>query len=115
MDTESNTDPADDRAESILITNEAAADRYETVMNGELAYLEYRLEPGRLVLIHTEVPPDLEGHGVGSALVRRALNDAATNGLAVVPLCEFAAGYIRTHPRYLPLIAPEYRGEVTSS
>lgn len=115
MGRDMNTNAADDSAESILITDLRGPERYESVVNGELAYLQYRLDPGRMVLIHTEVPPDLEGKGIGSALARRALNDAAQRDLEVVPECQFVASFIREHPQYLPLVAPEYQARILTS
>lgn len=93
-------------ADAIPIVNNVEAQRYEAAVDGEVAFLAYRLEPGRLVLVSTEVPPTLEGHGLGSALARAALLDAADRGLLVVPLCPFVASYIRHHQKYLPLVAP---------
>lgn len=100
---------------AISIDNNVAAHRYEAVVDGEIAYLAYRLEAGRLLLVSTQVPPNLQGHGLGSALARAALQDAADRGLLVVPLCPFVASYIRRHQAYLPLVAPEYRALVTAS
>jgi uncharacterized protein len=102
------TDP-----KNVAVTNDEAAQRYEAMVDGELAYLEYMLQPGRIELIHTEVPSALEGHGVGSALARTALEDARARQLDVVPLCPFVASFIRHHQEYLPIVAPSYRERVT--
>jgi len=98
----------------IPIANIEAEQRYQADVNGELATLAYRLEPGRIVLVSTDVPPNLEGHGLGSALAQAALRDAADRGLMVVPLCPFVADYIRRHQEYLPLVARDYRALVTA-
>jgi predicted GNAT family acetyltransferase len=50
------------------------------------------------VLVHTAVPPELEGQGIGGTLVRAALERAASEGLTVVPLCPFARGWLQRHP-----------------
>lgn len=65
----------------------------------------YRLRPGRIVFTHTVVDPAFEGRGVGSALVRTALDDARAKGLSVVPLCPFFRGWIDHHPDYADLVA----------
>jgi predicted GNAT family acetyltransferase len=67
-------------------------------MNGRLAELIYRRDPHQLVLIHTEVPPELEGHGIGGQLVRAAIDDAERRGLTVVPRCPFARAWLEQHP-----------------
>jgi predicted GNAT family acetyltransferase len=72
--------------------------RYETEIDGTTAYLSYARQGDHLVLVHTEVPGALEGHGVGGALVSAAIDDAARRGLVVVPRCPFASAWLRRHP-----------------
>jgi len=66
--------------------------------DGAVAYLVYRTEPGRLILVHTEVPEALGGHGVGGELVAAAIARARAGGLTVVPWCPFARRLLREHP-----------------
>lgn len=80
------------------ITDNQDASRFEVTVKGRLAKLRYRRNGDRLVLIHTEVPPELEGHGFGAALVRAAAGRAQRDGLTVVPLCPFARGWLKRHP-----------------
>ncbi len=54
--------------------------------------------------LHTEVPKELNGKGIGSALVRGLLDIARTQGLKVVPVCPFVSGYIAKHPEYADLL-----------
>ena len=61
-------------------------------------FIEFEESDGRLRLIHTEVADEREGQGLGSALVRGALDDAERRGLTVVPECEFVAGWLDRHP-----------------
>jgi len=72
--------------------------RFETTVDGTTAFLTYHRNGKRLVLIHTEVPESLEGKGVGSAIVRFALDYARTNDLTVVPQCPFVRAYLERHP-----------------
>jgi predicted GNAT family acetyltransferase len=95
--------------DSIVITNNEAAQRYESQFDGSLAIIQYERKDGRIVFLHTEVPEALEGRGIASKLARAALEDAKTQELMVVPLCPFVSGYIRKHPEYLPLVDPAYR------
>jgi predicted GNAT family acetyltransferase len=91
-------------------------ERYEIWTDGELAgFVQYRLHDGRITLIHTEIDPEHEGAGLGSQLARAALDDARVRQLAVVPVCPFIADFIRRHPdRYLDLVVPSMRAEVTA-
>ncbi|WP_242901340.1 GNAT family N-acetyltransferase [Actinomadura terrae] len=88
------------------ITDNAEQGRYEIRVDGELAgFAEYKAEPGRLVLTHTEVLPAFEGKGVGGALARGALDDVRAKGLSVVPRCPFVKTWIDRHPDYQDLVA----------
>ena len=72
--------------------------RFELHADGWLAELAYRTRGNRLVLIHTEVPFELEGRGIGGRLVTAAVDRAAREGLTLVPLCPFARGWLERHP-----------------
>lgn len=65
---------------------------------------DYTLADGVLTLTHTVVESAYEGRGVGSALVRTALDSARDRGLSVVPSCPFVAGWIQKHPDYADLV-----------
>ena len=80
------------------VTDNQAASRFELHADGQLAELPYRRNGNRLVLIHTEVPEQLEGRGIGSALVLAAIERAERDGMTVVPLCPFARGWLERHP-----------------
>jgi predicted GNAT family acetyltransferase len=82
--------------------------RYEVLVDGALGgFAAYRLAPGRIVFTHTEVDDAYEGHGVGSTLVRGALDDARARKLLVTPICPFVRAYIERHTEYQDLVAPK--------
>ena len=94
--------PSDD---DVQVVDNPAELRYELEVDGVLAgIVRYRTEPGVVVLVHTDVDPAFEGRGLGGRLVSGALDDIRDRGLRVVPLCPFAAAYIRRHPEYVDLI-----------
>jgi uncharacterized protein len=80
------------------ITDNQADLRFELEADGHVAVLTYRRNGKRLVLIHTDVPTELEGHGFGGRLVWAAVDRAAREGLTLVPLCPFARGWLERHP-----------------
>ena len=87
------------------VVNAPEESRYELRLHGRLIGIAaYRLRNGRIAFTHTEVDEPLEGRGFGSRLVGAALEDAAKQGLDVVPLCPFVASYIEQHPEYERLI-----------
>ena len=92
---------------NIEVTNNLTDKQFQAEVEGHLAIIRYTPENGTLVLTHTEVPPELEGKGVGSHLVRAALDFAMTEGLDVVPECPFIKAYIDKHEEYHSLLADE--------
>jgi len=94
-----------DTRPDLPIRDNEAQHRFEVDLgDGTLAIAYYRLEPGRIVFTHTEVPPAHEGRGIGSALIRFALESARQRGFKVVPLCPFFAAYIDKHPEERDLV-----------
>jgi predicted GNAT family acetyltransferase len=74
--------------------------RYELWLGDRLAgEIRYVREEGKVVLVHTDVDPRLEGRGLGNVLVRGALDDLRERGLEYVPLCPFVADYLRRNPQ----------------
>lgn len=71
--------------------------RYVYEDGGAVAQLVYRRDGARLILVHTEVPDELGGQGIGGRLVSAAVDDARSNGWTVVPWCPFARRWIETH------------------
>lgn len=72
--------------------------RFLLVVDGHEAELVYRREGDRLVLVHTGVPEELGGRGLGGVLVRAALDRAVAEGLTLVPECPFARAWLEKHP-----------------
>jgi predicted GNAT family acetyltransferase len=80
------------------ITDNASESRFETTLDGQQAELIYRRVGKRLVLVHTRVPGELAGHGIGGELVQAAVRKAAADQLTIVPLCPFARSWLQRHP-----------------
>jgi uncharacterized protein len=82
--------------------------RYELVADGEVvAFVQYSVRGGRILLVHTEVPEPRSGKGLASALVTGALDDIRARGLCVVPICPFVERFIEKHPEYDDLVDHE--------
>jgi predicted GNAT family acetyltransferase len=86
------------------VRDNAALHRFELDADGHTALLYYRLEPGVITLVHTEVPPELGGRGVGSTLVRGALDAIRARGLKVIAKCPFVGAFMGKHPEYNDLL-----------
>jgi hypothetical protein len=85
---------------TLLIRDNSSRRRYEAEVDGHLAYVVYRREPGIITFVHTEVPKELSGRGIGSALARQVLEAARADGLKVVPMCPFIAAWMKKHPEF---------------
>ncbi len=90
----------------VLVTNNEEAHRFEATVDGLHAFLVYRLTPDRMILLHTEVPAPLEGHGLAAKLTRAALDFARAHRLRVVPLCPYVADFLRKNTEYRDLLSP---------
>jgi predicted GNAT family acetyltransferase len=89
--------------ESTEVLNNTGAQRFELHAGQAMARLDYHIENHTMILVHTEVPPELAGGGVGAKLVKAALEYARDSGLKVAPRCPFTAAYIRRNPQYQAL------------
>ena len=98
---------------TVVVENNPAARRYQAQVGEHLAVAEYRLDGDTITFTHTQVPKQLEGHGIANKLAYTALEDARARQLTVVPLCPFIASYIRRHQEYLTLVDPAHRARVT--
>jgi hypothetical protein len=99
----------DIQPENITVVNNEAKGQFEANVNGHLGVVEYRRVKDRIIFTHTEVPVALEGKGVASKLAKTALDFAKNEGLTVMPLCPFIAGYIHRHPEYRPLVLEGFK------
>jgi predicted GNAT family acetyltransferase len=55
--------------------------------------------------MHTEVPDELGGRGVGSELAQHALEWARTQQLKVKVYCAFVKKYLQRHKEYEDVLA----------
>lgn len=90
--------------EPLKIFNDTERQQFQVMVDGELASLEYRLYDGMIVLMHTEVPDQLAGHGIGSAMADFALNYARANHIPVKVYCPFVQAYLKRHPEFIDLV-----------
>jgi predicted GNAT family acetyltransferase len=87
------------------VRNNESERRFEITVDGHTAFLKYAMEGGRLNLVHTEVPPELGGKGLGGTLAHAALEYARASQLSVVPSCPFVKRYLEKHPEYAALVS----------
>jgi predicted GNAT family acetyltransferase len=99
-------------SDPVAVVNNEAAHRFEAKLGDAVAFTEYRLHDGTIIVPHTEVPEAFEGRGVGSALAKAVLGFAREQGLKVAPTCPFIAGYITKHPEWHDIVEAGYRARL---
>jgi hypothetical protein len=90
---------------SVVVADRPDRGRFEITVDGELAgFSYYNRVGGALDFTHTQIDDAYEGQGLGSVLIRAALDTARERGLAVLPHCPFVMGFIQRHHEYLDLV-----------
>lgn len=89
-----------------VVAHDEAGHRYVLrVGDADAGELTYTLRDGAVVLEHTVVDPSRREKGLGSQLVRFALDDVRASGRRVVPQCPFVRAYLERHPEDADLVA----------
>lgn len=87
------------------VIHDEKVDRFEVFESGQIAYLQYKEGDGMLEILHTVVPPPLEGLGIASALTAAAAGYAEVARLKIKPTCSYAKAYFARHTQYKHLLA----------
>lgn len=87
------------------LVNNQQKNRFELEVEHHVAFIDYKIKGEKAYLIHTEVPPELGGKGIGNAIVLKTLQYIKDKGYSLVPLCPFVAAYIKRHPEWEAIVA----------
>lgn len=90
---------------ALPLVNNKEQQRFELEVDGYTAFIEYKESGKQMVLIHTEVPEELEGKGVGTAIVEKTLELIESNQQTLVPLCPFVIAFLKRHPDWNRLLS----------
>lgn len=95
--------------ENIPVVKNEDKSRYEIVVDGLYAFVEYEVdEDGMVALVHTEADPGLAGKGVAAALVEKTLLQLDKDGKQVLPYCPYVFAYIKKHPEWKRMVYPGF-------
>jgi predicted GNAT family acetyltransferase len=95
--------PAED--ETARVEDDPQRFRYEVKVGDQLAgFAQYQRSAKQVAFTHTEIDPEFEGRGLGSLLIRNALEDSREHGREVLPYCPFVKAFIERHPEYQALV-----------
>ena len=81
--------------------------RFELNVEGAIAFVTYRKSLKTIVLVHTEVPPELGGRGIGSKLGRATLDAVRAQGRKLSVECDFIRSFMTKYPEYNDLLADD--------
>jgi predicted GNAT family acetyltransferase len=93
--------------DKLEITHNQANHTFEVLIDGQLSKLDYIQDGKNFVITHVGVYPGHRGQGVAAKIVEAGLQYARENSLRVIPMCSYAAGYIRRNPQYMELTDQE--------
>ena len=99
---------------SVEVRNNETSGSYEAVIGDRVVgMIVYESVPGRIVLRHTIVEPDVRNQGIATALVTGALDDIAARKLTLTNYCAFVGHFLELHPQYLSLVDEAHPGRVS--
>ena len=82
--------------------------RFEIYSDGELAgFADFKIENQMISYTHTEIDPRFGGQGLGSQLIKEALDEALEQNLEVAPYCSFVSAYIKKNSEKYHHLVPE--------
>ncbi len=87
------------------LKDNAARKRFELEVDGHVAFADYRRSGDTLVIPHVEAAPALRGTGAAGRLMQGLMEHARAEGVKILPLCGYAAAWIRRHPEFHDLVA----------
>lgn len=93
--------------EKLEVTHNQADHTFEVWIDGHLSKLEYIQDDKNFVIAHVGVYPEFRNQGLAGKIVEAGLEYAKQNSLRVIPMCSYAAAYIRRNPQYIELTNQE--------
>lgn len=86
------------------VIHDEKVNRFEVFESGQIAYLQYEENKGVLDILHTVIPPQLEGQGIAQALTEAAVRYATTWDLKIRPTCSYAKAFFARHTQYKDML-----------
>ena len=94
--------------ENIELVKNDAEKQFEMTVDGYKSFIQFNELSDRIALVHTEVPEELGGKGVGTALVEKTLNFIEKSGKKLMPYCPFVFAYIKRHPEWKRIVSEKF-------
>ena len=90
---------------NISITNNPPLSRFELIKNAYTAFADYKQDNGVLTIRFVFAPEELRGSGAAGDLMDGIVGYAAGQNLKIIPICGYAASWLKKHPEYAHLLA----------
>ena len=92
-------------ADEMTVQHDPAQQRFRVTLQGQEAFLSYRIAGKEIDLHHTFVPEAFRGRGLAERLCQAAFEYAKAAPLTVIPSCPYISGaYLKRHAEYAPLV-----------
>jgi len=75
--------------ERLPIIHDIENSRFTLDINGEIAMVKYQLRNEKMYLVHSEVPYNLRGQGIGKVLVEKTFAKLTEEGYEAVAICSY--------------------------
>jgi predicted GNAT family acetyltransferase len=82
---------------SNLVRDNTERSCYELEIDGQIVFANYRRDGAIVSILHVEAPIPLRGTGAASRLMQGIVEIAGATGAKIVPLCSYAAAWLRRH------------------
>lgn len=86
------------------VKDNAAASRFELEEDGAIAFANYRRSGAKVIVPHVEAALRLRGTGAANRLMLGIMQILRAEGAQIVPLCSYAAAWMRRHKEYHDLL-----------
>ena len=90
---------------NIHVTYNEAKQRYEMPFDNLMVYANVRKDKNALYIDYVFAPPELRGKGAAGEFMSKLMDAVRAESLKAVPLCGYAASWLRRHGDFRDLVA----------
>ncbi|MFY4727525.1 GNAT family N-acetyltransferase [Nitrospira sp. BLG_2] len=87
------------------VTYNEAQQRYEMPIGNLVVYADVRRDTNTLYIDYVFAPQELRGKGAAGEFMGKLMDVVRAQKLKAVPICGYAAGWLRRHSEYQDLVS----------